>query len=48
MLNTFFLILQKDLKLKGLYVFYQNSSSFHTNFFQKAQFPLDVEEKVSA
>lgn len=46
-INIFLLILQKDLKLKGLYVFYQNSSDSNTNFFQLAQFPLAVEEKVS-
>jgi len=36
-----------DLKNKGLYVFYQNSSLSSTNFFQLAQFPLKLEEKVS-
>ena len=46
-LNTFFFILQKDINPKGLYVFYQNGSDSNTNFFQLAQFPLELEEKVS-
>ena len=43
----FFFILQKDINPKGLYVFYQNGSDSNTNFFQLAQFPLELEEKVS-
>ncbi|XP_078357974.1 VPS10 domain-containing receptor SorCS1-like [Oculina patagonica] len=44
-----YVFVQKDLQLKGLHVFYQNgsdSSDTNTNFFQLAQFPLDVEEKA--
>ena len=39
--------MQKDINPQGLYVFYQNGSDSNTNFFQLAQFPLELEEKVS-